>query len=114
MKLTVTSSQGLLGRLANDIRDATRRGRIKTGHETEADWKQRVPVRTGRYRDSIRTDEEPQPGVTLVGTDVTPYPYLLEVGTRYMRARPSAAGAAEFARRRLVQNIADEIAKVTR
>jgi hypothetical protein len=95
------------------LQAAVRRGRVKTAYEAEAHWKERARVKTGRYRGSIHTDEDATPTSSVVGTDLTDplYPFYLEFGTRYMRAYPAATPAAEYARRRFGQNVADEVAK---
>lgn len=111
MRLTVTVSKNLLDTLGPEVRRAVRRARIKTARGIEADWKARAPVKTGTYRRSIHTDEEPEPGVSVVGTSLTnpPYPVYLEYGTRYMAARPSATPAAEKGRRDFAANVRKEL-----
>lgn len=114
MKLTVTLNKRALDVFIRETPVAVERGRIATAYDIEREWKRLVPVKTGTYRRSIHTVEQARPGVSVVGTNLTkpPYPLFLENGTRRMRARPSATPAAEYGRRRFVDNVKQQLGKI--
>lgn len=94
-----------LGRLVDDV-----------AHEVEADWKGRVPVDTGAYRDSIHI-EAPAELVRIVTTDVPggdPYDIYNEYGTVDTTAQPSARPAAELHRQQFRAEGLAAIEKATR
>lgn len=59
-----------------------------------ARWAASVPVDTGRYKNSIRFEADPRGGVWIMFSDVEYAPYI-ELGTRFMAARPDLQRAWE-------------------
>lgn len=65
----------------------------KTAFDVESGWKARAPVRTGKYRASIRTEQADELESVVGSPEI--YGPFLEYGTRKMAAKPSATPAAE-------------------
>jgi HK97 gp10 family phage protein len=77
-------------------------------------WKERVPVHTGRYHDSIHietltaTPGDFEVAVTTSAVnpdDEYPYPYVLEYGSATNAARPSATPALEETRDEVMETM---------
>lgn len=97
----------LIGNLTNRIRHAEKRcaeAVEATAKDIAKDAKARVPVRSGRLRDSItpeRIDE-----FTQIVTVHAEYAAFVEYGTRHMAAQPYLIPAVEAARQEFARRIA--------
>ena len=75
------------------LHDQLRRMLLKAALDIEGRAKMKAPIRTGTLKSSIRTWWE-GPLTICVGTSLHYAPYV-ELGTRYMAARPYLKPAAE-------------------
>jgi HK97 gp10 family phage protein len=112
MKARVHGDEGLRSKLAtlpDDIRQAVGFEVKRSLLYIEAGAKRRVPVDTGRLRNSI-THEQSEDGMKgRVGTNVEYGPYV-EHGTRRMRARPYLFPSLEEETPRFKQRVRKAVA----
>lgn len=77
-------------------------------------WKEKAPVETGQYRQSIHTTLVEGQGSEVwveIGTDIVdpPYPFFLEYGTSKMGAKPSMRPAFDEQRDNAIAEVGDVI-----
>lgn len=88
----------------------------EVAHAVADDWKGRVPVDEGHYRDSIHVQKGKQPGYAMVRTalpDDDPYDIYYEYGTESQSPRPVARPAAERHRQSLPTRAARKLKDAT-
>jgi HK97 gp10 family phage protein len=87
---------------------------VEAGAELVAEGaRQRVPVATGRLRDAIHVDTEPEGAYVIAGDSKAFYGMFVEHGTRYMPAHPFLLPALEENRSEIEHLVDNAIREVT-
>lgn len=116
----VVQSNRLVGELQHELRHAVSGAVHRSGERIKEDARRRVPVDTGKTRDSIDFEVDDQDGrIELIVFadrfgDHPEVPGLLEYGTRYMPARPWMTPAGEGDRETFngeMRQIVDELGR---
>ncbi|GCE49197.1 HK97 gp10 family phage protein [Thermosporothrix hazakensis] len=92
-----------LDQAVDELENRTEQELLATGKECKNEAQKRVPVRTGRLKNSISYEQTDRYEV-LVGTNVEYAPYV-EFGTRKMQAQPYLLPAFEISRKGLVERL---------
>lgn len=75
--------------------------------------KERVPVRTGRLRRAIHTEEAPEGAYVIAGDSQAWYGHLVEHGTSHSPPHPFLVPAFEENRREIQEHLAETIKATT-
>lgn len=94
--------------IAREIEEAGKEAVLDTALAVEGGAKRRVPVRTGRLRNSIGHELADDKLSARVGTNVEYGPYV-EFGTTRMHARPYLFPAAESERRGFAKRLKEAL-----
>lgn len=97
-----------LTRLAADMAKAGDRAEQEMAEETKRVMQELVPVDSGRLRDAIRIQEGAQ-GLEVGPGDEVTYSMYVEYGTSEMSAQPYAGPAADVARSRFRDTVAETV-----
>ncbi len=98
VKVTLTHETNRWAFLRRAIREAGQQAVLELAEELAEDWRSRVHVISGEYRDSIRVVKQ---GNTVTVEAGVPYAHHEEFGTVHRAGPPAFVPAVERARQRL-------------
>ena len=98
LKVTLTHQTNRFPQLSRAIREAGQEAVVELAEELAEDWRSRVHVVTGAYRDSIHRERQ---GNTISVVADVPYAIYEEFGTVHRPGHPAFVPAVEAARHKL-------------